>query len=307
MSGQQDKDSEFDEQLLLPFTYVYQMPGKAMRKRIGESFNHWLHVPQDKLEEVIEIVGMYHHCTLIADDVQDNTKHRRGIPAAHTVYGMPITVNAANHVMMLVLEKCMQLHEKGALIFREQTIQMLRGQGKEIYWRDNFICPTEDQYMTHLTQKTGDMFLFCFRLLQLFSDSTIDYSGFVRKLGMYFQLRDDYCNICQPKALEECSPVTNENAGEFYDDLTEGNFTLPIIHAANTAGGKIVLNILRQKTHDISLKKYCKSLLEQGGSLQYTRDVMNNLDYSLRDEIARFGGNPPLVAVLDEMLSWRDA
>ncbi|VVD04152.1 unnamed protein product [Leptidea sinapis] len=96
--------------------------------------------------------------------------------------------------------------------------------------------------------------------MQLFSDQKTDYSNLVIKLGMYFQVRDDYCNIY----------------------------------------------ILKQKTNDLTLKQYCVSLLEQAGSLQYTRDLLTKLDSELRDEIKKFGGNPPLEAVLDDLLTWRD-
>ena len=41
-------------------------------------------------------------------------------------------------------------------------------------------------------------------------------------LGLYFQIRDDYCNL----SLKEYS----ENKS-FCEDLTEGKFSFPIIHA----------------------------------------------------------------------------
>ncbi|XP_050669647.1 terpene synthase-like [Leptidea sinapis] len=160
--------------------------------------------------------------------------------------------------------------------------------------------------MVAQAKKWRGIFNFCLRLMQLFSDQKTDYSNLVIKLGMYFQVRDDYCNICKPKALQECSPDTNENSGDFYDDLTESKFTLPIIHATKTLKRDAVLNILKQKTNDLTLKQYCVSLLEQAGSLQYTRDLLTKLDSELRDEIKKFGGNPPLEAVLDDLLTWRD-
>lgn len=34
------------------------------------------------------------------------------------------------------------------------------------------------------------------RLMQLFSDLKEDYISLVNMLGLYFQIRDDYCNLC---------------------------------------------------------------------------------------------------------------
>ena len=36
--------------------------------------------------------------------------------------------------------------------FAEQLIELHRGQGKDIYWRDCYICPTEDEYMIMVKQ-----------------------------------------------------------------------------------------------------------------------------------------------------------
>jgi hypothetical protein len=63
--------------------------------------------------------------------------------------------------------------------------------------------------------------------------------------------------------------------------------------------------ILRRRTGDVELKKYCVTLLENFGSLCYTRRTLEELDAVLRAEIAKLGGNPLLEDVLDEMLDWK--
>ena len=63
--------------------------------------------------------------------------------------------------------------------------------------------------------------------------------------------------------------------------------------------------ILRQRTVDVELKKYCDSLLEKFGSLKYTRHTLEKLDGKMRAEIAKFGGNPVLEDFLDELLDWK--
>lgn len=45
------------------------------------------------------------------------------------------------------------------------------------------------------------------------------------------------------------------------------------------------VDILRQRTHDIEVKKYCISLLEKLGSFQYTRKVLEALDVEARAEV----------------------
>jgi geranylgeranyl diphosphate synthase type 3 len=64
-------------------------------------------------------------------------------------------------------------------------------------------------------------------------------------------------------------------------------------------------DIMRQRTGDVELKKYCVTLLENFGSLKYTRRTLDELDAELRAEVAKLGGNPILEDVLDDMLDWK--
>jgi geranylgeranyl diphosphate synthase type 3 len=63
--------------------------------------------------------------------------------------------------------------------------------------------------------------------------------------------------------------------------------------------------MLRQRTGDIELKKYCVTLLEKFGSLRNTRHNIEELDAELRAEVAKREGDPILEDILDEMLDWK--
>lgn len=52
---------------------------------------------------------MLHNASLLIDDIEDNSNLRRGIPVAHNIYGVPQTINSANYVYFLGLEKVLQL------------------------------------------------------------------------------------------------------------------------------------------------------------------------------------------------------
>lgn len=43
------------------------------------------------------------------DDIEDNSCLRRGVPVAHSIYGVASTINAANYVFFLALQKVQQL------------------------------------------------------------------------------------------------------------------------------------------------------------------------------------------------------
>ncbi|XP_045770426.1 geranylgeranyl pyrophosphate synthase-like [Maniola jurtina] len=299
---------KYENELLSPFNYIQQVKGKQLRVKIILAFNYWFKVPSEKVHQILDVLNMLHNAALIVDDIEDESSVRRGLPAAHCVYGLPMTINAAFHALFLALEKLSKISPKAGEILIEHFLEVVRGQGLDIYWRDNCICPTEAQYMDMAQRKNGAYLVMAVRLLQSFSEDKTDYTNLALTLGKYFQIREDYCNIGKQEALEEWPGSEDTHAREtsYFEDLTEGKFSFPVVHASNTPDGNQILNILRKRTRDANVKKYCISLLEKSGSLQYTRDVLLDLDKAARAEVARLGGNPKMEVVLDELLSWQD-
>jgi geranylgeranyl diphosphate synthase type 3 len=121
------------------------------------------------------------------DDVEDNSELRRGLPVANTVYGVPQTINTANYVYFLAVQELLKLetlgegddesgedskgkgkgkgkaaaidlvavvngkshtlHDGIGLICIDELLQLHRGQGLDLFWRDSLQCPTEEEYV----------------------------------------------------------------------------------------------------------------------------------------------------------------
>jgi geranylgeranyl diphosphate synthase type 3 len=85
------------------------------------------------------------HCRI--DDIRDNSSLRRGIPVAHSIYGVASTINAANYLLLTGLKKAQSLnHAEAMTVCTEQFLEMYWGDGMEVYWRDNYICPSLEEY-----------------------------------------------------------------------------------------------------------------------------------------------------------------
>jgi geranylgeranyl pyrophosphate synthase len=54
----------------------------------------------------------------MVDDIEDNSKLRRGIPVAHSIFGIPTVINGANYAYFLALEKCHALQNAQAMNVR---------------------------------------------------------------------------------------------------------------------------------------------------------------------------------------------
>uniref|UniRef100_UPI00398E3EC3 geranylgeranyl pyrophosphate synthase n=1 Tax=Pristiophorus japonicus TaxID=55135 RepID=UPI00398E3EC3 len=237
---------------------------------------------------------MLHSASLLIDDIEDNSKLRRGFPVAHCIYGVPSVINSANYVYFLSLEKVLTLgHPEAIKVFTQQLLELHRGQGLDIYWRDTYTCPTIEDYKAMVLQKTGGLFGLAVGLMQLFSENKSDFKPLLNTLGVFFQIRDDYANLF---TIEYGS-----NKG-FCEDLTEGKFSFPIIHAISSHPESTqVQNILRQRTENVDVKKYCVNYLEKVGSFDYTRQTLKQMESEAYKIIEKLGGNPQLVALIKQL------
>ncbi|XP_072265316.1 geranylgeranyl pyrophosphate synthase isoform X2 [Pyxicephalus adspersus] len=243
---------------------------------------------------IIEVTEMLHNASLLIDDIEDNSKLRRGFPVAHSIYGVPSVINSANYVYFLGLEKVLTLNHPDAVnVFTQQLLELHRGQGLDIYWRDTYTCPTEVEYKAMVLQKTGGLFGLAVGLMQLFSSYDKDLKPLLNTLGLFFQIRDDYANLNSKEYSENKS---------FCEDLTEGKFSFPTIHAIwSRPESTQVQNILRQRTENVDIKKYCVHYLDKVGSFEYTRQTLSELEKEAYGQIELLGGNPELVSIIEQL------
>lgn len=83
-----------------------------------------------------------------------------------------------------------------------------------------------------------------------------------------------------------CSSTYSENKG-LCEDLTEGKFSFPIIHSIRSNPGNLqLLNIIKQKPNDDEVKKYAVRYMENTGSFEYCRNVLETLEVRARKLVA---------------------
>ncbi|KAF9910416.1 geranylgeranyl pyrophosphate synthetase [Linnemannia zychae] len=280
--------------LLEPYTYICSNPGKEMRTELIEAFNIWIKVPPQELAIITKVVKMLHTSSLLVDDIEDDSVLRRGEPVAHKIFGVPATINCANYVYFLALAELNKVsNPKMLTIFTEELLCLHRGQGMELLWRDTLTCPTEEEYIAMVNDKTGGLLRLAVKLMQAASESNVDYVHMVELIGIHFQIRDDYLNLQ--------SSQYSANKG-FCEDLTEGKFSYPIIHSIRAdPSNRKLLNILKQKPKDIELKTYAVNLMNKTKTFEYCRQQLNIYEQRAREEIRRLGGNARLEKIIDRL------
>lgn len=246
------------------------------------------------MAKIEDIVQMLHNASLLIDDIEDNGKLRRGQPVSHLIYGVPTTLNCGNFVYFLAMQQLQTLGKPEAYqIFVEELINLHRGQGFDIYWRDNHICPTEEQYKQMVLDKTGGLFKLAVRLMQLFSESKSDFNPLLDYLGLYFQIRDDYIN------LQSEDYMANKS---YCEDLTEGKYSFPVIHAIlKNPRDTRLSKILAQRTDDPTVKLHAVEYMKSQGSFEYTQSVMTHYYDAALAAIAALGGNEHLSQMMEQL------
>ncbi|KAL3783578.1 hypothetical protein HJC23_002082 [Cyclotella cryptica] len=314
--------------LLEPYHYISSTPGKNIRSSLIDCFQLWLNVPRlhnptssssssnpdhksnndqnndsnrheiDILSEIKSITALLHNASLLIDDIEDNSKLRRGNPVAHSIFGVPNVINCANYVYFLALGRVQALGKEEAMqVFVNEMLNLHRGQGHDIHWRDSTTCPTESQYISMVIDKTGGLFRLAVGLMQAFATTStdVDFTPLVNNLGLYFQIRDDLINLADEEYMKSKS---------FCEDLTEGKFSFPIIHCIRHGGGdgsvaNQLLSILKQRTEDVDVKRYAQRLMFEAGSLHYTREKCTRLKEEIVQQIVDLGGNDPLLKMIE--------
>ncbi|KAH8832701.1 terpenoid synthase [Flagelloscypha sp. PMI_526] len=282
-----------------PFRYCTLTSGKEIRPKLIEAFNIWLNVPEQELQAITRIVSKLHNASLLVDDIEDDSQLRRGRPVAHKIYGIPQTINTANYIYFQAFQELSALQSLTAsrgsaaisleMLVNEELLSLHRGQGLELFWRDSLNCPTEEEYVGMVNNKTGGLFRMAVKLMAscATTNKDVDYIPLISLFGILFQIRDDYMNLQ--------SDEYNANKG-FAEDLTEGKFSFPLIHGIRAKKeDRQILSVLQKRPTTPTLKRHVIN------SMKYTLDVVKNLEGQVRQEILRLGGNAALEAIVDAL------
>lgn len=181
---------------------------------------------------VASALELFQNWVLIHDDIEDESEERRGRPALHLLYGMPLALNAGDalHARMwaMLVQAALPLEVLQEFAYLvEHTAQ---GQHLEINWmQEQRFDLSEDDYLLMCGQKaayyTAVAPLKLGALVAQVSPPAA-YTEAGMQLGIGFQIIDDVLNLAG-----DASKYGKEIAG----DLWEGKRTLILLHYLNQA------------------------------------------------------------------------
>ncbi|XP_041970689.1 geranylgeranyl pyrophosphate synthase-like [Aricia agestis] len=197
--------------------------------------------------------------------------------------------------------------EKVVEIYCKYMLMYLRGCGANVLWRNTQCDVTQEEYNQMIINQTGGVIFLLSKFMELFSSTKIDLDYFVNIFSIYYQIRDEYVNLKKPEAVEEGERITEWKdlpKVSFCEDFSEGKISTPVLQALNSRHRDVILGILKMRTRDIKTKEYLLSLVEEGGGIQKTRELMHQLETEMFTEIERLGGNPMLMDLIRDLQTW---
>jgi len=293
-----------------PRRYLYDLVaeyprrgGRALRPSLCIATARVFGAPVEVAVRTAVSIELIHNAMLIHDDIEDESRERRGKPTMHVSEGVPIAINVGDMLSLLSMRPLIDnrkiLGSDLSLRILEETERMAResaeGQALELGWRrDNVTDVAEADYLLMVLKKTCWLAtIHPTRAGALIgSGGAIDPDRCIRFgffLGAAFQIQDDLLN------LEGDSVAYGKELG---GDIWEGKRTLMLIHLianATRAERNRLRKMLGQarEARSESDVAWVRSRMDAYGCIDYARQVAQGLAGAAQYECAQlFGGLP---------------
>jgi octaprenyl-diphosphate synthase len=175
---------------------------------------------EERLAEAAELV---HAATLLHDDVLDDGRVRRGLPAARVLWGNAASVLGGDFLLVRALELTAASRVPGALDDLLGVIHdMIDGEALQLQHRGQADLDRH-AYFGVVDGKTASLFAWCGRSGARLGEAPVEALGnYGLHLGRAFQIVDDVLDVeGDPEALGK----------SVLGDLREGKLTLPVLYA----------------------------------------------------------------------------
>lgn len=196
--------------------YLYEAGGKRVRPllmlltaQLGDGAN-------DAVVDVAMALEMTHLGSLYHDDVMDEADRRRGVPAAHAVYGNNVAILTGDLLFSRASQLMARYGERAIRLQADTFERLVLGQMNETIGPREGDDPIEF-YLQVLSDKTGSLIAAAARSGVIFSNAPREYeeavSQFGEKVGIAFQLLDDVIDLSGDAKETGKVPGTDLRAG----------------------------------------------------------------------------------------------
>lgn len=187
--------------LYAPIKYVLSMGGKRIRPTLMLlAYNLFKDDPEKILSSACAL-ETYHNYTLLHDDLMDNADVRRGQPTVHKKWNANLAVLSGDSMLVLAYQRMTECDSHLAEVLRlftETALEIGEGQQMDMEFETrNDVC--EEEYIEMIRLKTSVLLACAMKIGALLADAPTDDADnlyrFGEKIGLAFQLQDDYLDV----------------------------------------------------------------------------------------------------------------
>jgi len=241
--------------------------------------------------QLAALIEMFHNFTLIHDDIEDDSKFRRGEPTLHIAHGVPMALNSGDALYTLIWKLFAEIEfpqDRKLKIMRlcaDAFLEVVEGQGIEIFWeKEKLFDITEHDYYNMINKKTAALIALSCKLGAYLAGADEEeqdaFEKFGRNIGIAFQVCDDVLNL-----TADFKKYQKEIGG----DITEGKRSLAVIkalEAAPQAERKRLMDILSKHTGKKEEIEEAISIIRKFGGIAYSIDRSKKLVDEAKKAIA---------------------
>ncbi len=216
-------------------------------------------------------IELLHNFSLIHDDIEDNSRTRRGRDSVWTVWGVPQAINAGDSMFASAFDALARLSLRGVpdratvsalRTFISACISLTKGQQLDI-WFETQTEATVDQYLQMITGKTAALLSATAEIGAIVAEVTGEvqehYALFGRHIGLAFQVYDDILGIWGDEAATGKSTAS---------DIVTRKKTLPVLYGLSHS--RELGELYAQPEIDLAC---AVALLDQVGAREYAQSV----------------------------------
>ena len=231
--------------------YFLKMGGKRIRPVLCLMGNELFDDIKADTWEVATAVELFHNFTLIHDDIMDKAPLRRGMETVHKKYGESTAILAGDVMQVAAYEHLNKIHT----IFLHQVLGLFNKSAREVCEGQQIDMDFEKQeivghaeYLKMIELKTSVLLAASLKLGAILGgagerNQNLVYE-FGRKLGLAFQVQDDYLD-----AFGDPDKFGKQVGG----DILANKKTFLLIHALETAPAiqqKELKELIKQNSSD---------------------------------------------------------
>jgi heptaprenyl diphosphate synthase len=237
-------------------------------------------------------IELVHQATLYHDDVIDEADARHGVASANVRWDNTVAILTGDYLFARASEISTDLGTDICALLARTIATLCDGQIREVEAAGR-VGQTESAHLEVIRRKTGALIATSCRLGAMLSDAPAPSQDVLEEfggaLGVAFQLSDDIMD------LTSSQETLGKEPGQ---DLREGVFTLPVIHALGRPGAEELRDLLADGPPSGERLDRALELVREPGSLAHARAAVADEVDRARMLAERLPEGPPRTSLI---------